>query len=88
MANFHRRASSVASSQETEGMCEFGRSNSTISDRSRRVWTDKEATLIMAMKDLVATGWKSDNGFRAGYLTRIENIKRQHLPNTDLRVQP
>ncbi|KAG6382519.1 hypothetical protein SASPL_157813 [Salvia splendens] len=70
------------------GMCEFGRSNSTISDRSRRVWTDKEATLIMAMKDLVATGWKSDNGFRAGYLTRIENIKRQHLPNTDLRVQP
>ncbi|KAG6425018.1 hypothetical protein SASPL_115441 [Salvia splendens] len=89
MANYHKRASSVASSQETEGMSGFGRSNSTISDRSRRGWTDKEeATLIMAMKDLMATGWKSDNGFKAGYLTRIENIMRQHLPNTDLRVHP
>ncbi|KAG6430622.1 hypothetical protein SASPL_108694 [Salvia splendens] len=58
-------------------------------DRSRRSWPDKEeATLIVALKDLVVTGWKSDNGFRSGYLTRIEDALKRDFPNTDLRAQP
>ncbi|KAG6400974.1 hypothetical protein SASPL_137819 [Salvia splendens] len=34
---------------------------------ARRCWTEREeAVLMAAMKELAATGWKSDNGFRSG----------------------
>ncbi|KAL1565097.1 hypothetical protein AAHA92_07358 [Salvia divinorum] len=36
-------------------------------DRTRRSWsTREEEVLLLALKDLVVNGWKSDNGFRAG----------------------
>lgn len=42
-------------------------------EKSRRVWTPKEEeTLVAAMKEIIAQGWKSDNGFRAGYLNKLE----------------
>ncbi|XP_075498302.1 uncharacterized protein LOC142536823 [Primulina tabacum] len=59
------------------------------SERIRRVWTQKEDEfLIQALKELVNTGWKSENGFRCGYLTVLEKSIAQAFPNTDLRGNP
>ncbi|KAL8554160.1 hypothetical protein ACS0TY_002397 [Phlomoides rotata] len=42
------------------------------SNNTHRIWTSrKEKVLINALKDLVNKGWKSDNGFRAGYLSKF-----------------
>ncbi|KAG6401889.1 hypothetical protein SASPL_138757 [Salvia splendens] len=38
--------------------------------------------------ELVARGRKLDNGFRAGYLTKIEDSLRAEFPNTDLKGTP
>ncbi|KAG6406466.1 hypothetical protein SASPL_134068 [Salvia splendens] len=58
-------------------------------DRSRRVWTQREEEILMStMKELAAAGWKSDNGFRAGYLTRAKEALRREFPKTDLCVHP
>lgn len=58
-------------------------------DRSRRVWSDRENMYFIAsLKELVATGWKADNGFRSGYLQKLEESMRREFPNTDLRVSP
>ncbi|KAG6415340.1 hypothetical protein SASPL_122751 [Salvia splendens] len=44
-------------------------------DRTRRSWsTREEEALMLALKDLVVNKWKSDNGFRGGYLAQIEEI--------------
>ncbi|KAG6429775.1 hypothetical protein SASPL_107828 [Salvia splendens] len=49
------------------------RSSYQRNERGRRSWSDREeAVLISALKELVALGWKSDNGFRGGYLNKIE----------------
>ncbi|XP_057767907.1 uncharacterized protein LOC130988150 [Salvia miltiorrhiza] len=40
------------------------------------------------MKELVAQGWKSDNGFRAGYLSKLEEAMKKEFPNTDLKGMP
>ncbi|KAG6388664.1 hypothetical protein SASPL_150096 [Salvia splendens] len=65
----------------------LGRGNAV--DRSRRVWTQREEEILMAtMKELAAAGWKSNNGFRAGYLTRVEEALRREFPKTDLCVHP
>ncbi|KAG6389136.1 hypothetical protein SASPL_150595 [Salvia splendens] len=58
-------------------------------ERSRRMWTPKEEDILAAtMLELTATGWKSDNGFRAGYLSKIEDSLRAEFPNTDLKGNP
>lgn len=54
-------------------------------DRSRRMWTAREEHILaFALTELVAKGWKSDNGFRAGYLGCCEQRLRAVFPNTDL----
>ncbi|KAG6416273.1 hypothetical protein SASPL_123699 [Salvia splendens] len=40
------------------------------------------------MLELLAQGWKSDNGFRTGYLGKIEDSLRKEFPNTDLKGTP
>ncbi|XP_042054260.1 uncharacterized protein LOC121799018 isoform X1 [Salvia splendens] len=58
-------------------------------ERSRRMWTPQEEEILAAtLLDLTATGWKSDNGFRAGYLSKIEDSLRAEFPNTDLKGNP
>ncbi|KAG6416037.1 hypothetical protein SASPL_123459 [Salvia splendens] len=58
-------------------------------DRSRRMWTPREEEILAAtLLELTATGWKSDNGFRAGYQTKIEDSLRAEFPNTDLKGNP
>ena len=43
---------------------------------------------LASLKELVATGWKSDNGFRNGYLQKLKESMRREFPNTDLRASP
>ena len=57
-------------------------------DRSRRMWTVREEEILGAcLIDLVARGWKSDNGFRTGYLGKIEDAIRKEFPK-DIKGQP
>ncbi|KAL8541068.1 hypothetical protein ACS0TY_002377 [Phlomoides rotata] len=52
---------------------------------TRRIWTSmEEKVLINALKDLVNKGWKSDNGFRAGYLSKCEDALKEDFAKTDL----
>ncbi|XP_057779816.1 uncharacterized protein LOC130998418 [Salvia miltiorrhiza] len=77
-------------SSTTQGSNEFvrcGRKNKT--DKTRRSWsTREEEVLLGALKDLVVNGWKSDNGFRAGYLNKLEEAMRKAFPTTDLKGMP
>ncbi|XP_042058409.1 uncharacterized protein LOC121802780 [Salvia splendens] len=58
-------------------------------DRSRRIWTVREEEILDAcLLDLVSSGWKSDNGFRTGYLGKIEDAIRKEFPNTDIKGTP
>lgn len=43
---------------------------------------------MAAMKELIVTGWKSDNGFRSGYLNKLEAAMNKAFPNTDLKRMP
>lgn len=53
--------------------------------RERRVWTKpEEDVLILALKDLLDKGWKSDNAFRVGYLNELEAFMRRHFPTTTI----
>ncbi|KAG6392820.1 hypothetical protein SASPL_147047 [Salvia splendens] len=58
-------------------------------DRTRRSWSGKEEEILAAtMKELVAQGWKSDNGFRSGYLNKIEEALKREFPTSDIKVNP
>ncbi|KAG8386295.1 hypothetical protein BUALT_Bualt03G0134200 [Buddleja alternifolia] len=58
-------------------------------DQSRRSWTrPEEEVLLTALKEIVAAGWKSDNGFRTGYLHELEQAMIKTFPGTNLRAQP
>ncbi|KAG6426848.1 hypothetical protein SASPL_111083 [Salvia splendens] len=66
-----------------------GKSGGLKPDRSRRSWSPREEeVLILALKDLVTNRWKADNGFRAGFLTRVEEFVRREIPTTTVRAQP
>ncbi|KAL8488703.1 hypothetical protein ACS0TY_024842 [Phlomoides rotata] len=55
----------------------------------RRMWTTREErVLINALKDLVLKGQKTDNGFRTGYLMKLETALRVAFPTTDLQANP
>ncbi|XP_041995022.1 uncharacterized protein LOC121745260 [Salvia splendens] len=55
-------------------------------DRSRRIWTLREEEIFATtLVELVARGWKSDNGFHAGYLQKIEDNIRKEFPNSDIK---
>lgn len=43
---------------------------------------------MVALKDLVANGWKNDNGFRTGYFFKLEDAIRKVYPNIDLKAEP
>ncbi|XP_057808003.1 uncharacterized protein LOC131022504 [Salvia miltiorrhiza] len=58
-------------------------------DQKRRSWsTHEEHVLLASMKELVAQGWKSDNGFRGGYLNKLEEAMRKEYPMTDTKGTP
>ncbi|XP_073119609.1 uncharacterized protein [Henckelia pumila] len=58
-------------------------------EKSRRIWSLKEEeTLLSALKDLAHKGWKSDNGFRSGYLIVLEDSMKKAFSETDIRDTP
>ena len=44
--------------------------------------------MAASLVDLVARGWKSDNGFRTGYLAKIEDDIRAEFPKSDIKGNP
>ncbi|XP_073030347.1 uncharacterized protein [Primulina eburnea] len=55
-------------------------------DKSRRCWTTpEEEVLITAWKDVISKGYKSENGFRNGYLPLLESTMKSVFCNTDIR---
>ncbi|KAG6400215.1 hypothetical protein SASPL_137040 [Salvia splendens] len=58
-------------------------------DRTRRMWVVREEEiLVSSLLELVARGWKSDNGFRAGYQQKVEDDIRKEFPNSDIKGNP
>ncbi|XP_075514179.1 uncharacterized protein LOC142549226 isoform X2 [Primulina tabacum] len=58
-------------------------------DKTRRTWSaHEEEVLIEALKEVISKGWKSENGFKAGYLTLLENSMRAAIPGTNLCGNP
>lgn len=54
------------------------------------MWSQREEdVLIQSLKEAVTTGgWKSENGFRCGYLNFLEKLIIKAFPGTDLRGSP
>ncbi|KAL8526086.1 hypothetical protein ACS0TY_015343 [Phlomoides rotata] len=53
--------------------------------RGRRSWSKiEEDALILCLTNAVLDGWKSDNGFNAGFLRELEKSMRKIIPTTDL----
>ncbi|KAL8487974.1 hypothetical protein ACS0TY_023845 [Phlomoides rotata] len=42
----------------------------------------------MCLNDVVHSGWKSDNGFRAGFQRELEKGMRKIMPGTDIVANP
>ncbi|KAG6424617.1 hypothetical protein SASPL_115035 [Salvia splendens] len=89
MADFRGSKATMHSSSGGRGTSRGLRPQQPKSERTRRIWTDREEGVLLAtLKELVAQGWKSDNGFRVGYLVRLEEALRREFPTTDLKVNP
>ncbi|KAG8372977.1 hypothetical protein BUALT_Bualt12G0123100 [Buddleja alternifolia] len=55
----------------------------------RRMWTrSEEDMLVQALKELLTTGWKFDNGCRVGYLNILQDKMMMAFPRTDLHSNP
>ncbi|KAG6410440.1 hypothetical protein SASPL_128500 [Salvia splendens] len=73
----------------SEGLQHTPRQKFHKGDRTRRMWLQREEkVLATSLLGLVATRWKSDNRFRSGYLSKIEDSLRQEFPTTDLKGTP
>ncbi|XP_073026719.1 uncharacterized protein [Primulina eburnea] len=58
-------------------------------DKLRRSWTaPEEQVLILALKDVISKGYKSENGFRNGYLPLLESAIKSAFKDSDLRGHP
>ncbi|KAG8363844.1 hypothetical protein BUALT_Bualt19G0064700 [Buddleja alternifolia] len=58
-------------------------------DKSRRSWSQKEEeVLIAALKEIISSGWKAENGFKIGYLQTLEQHVVKAFPSTDIRAMP
>ncbi|KAL8501192.1 hypothetical protein ACS0TY_020663 [Phlomoides rotata] len=77
------------SSQQSNGFGNGFESTRKPSGNTRRIWTTREEkVLLAALKDLVAKGQKIDNGFRTGYLNKLEDALRKAFPGCDLQATP
>ncbi|XP_073120029.1 uncharacterized protein [Henckelia pumila] len=58
-------------------------------EKTRRSWSEREEeVLIHALKDVISKGWKSDNGFRSGYLSLLETTLQTEIRGCNLRAIP
>ncbi|KAG6387374.1 hypothetical protein SASPL_152561 [Salvia splendens] len=92
MASQHTEGSEDDGSPEGNrllGSKDLGSNRNAKSDRSRRIWSAREEEIHMAtLKELAANGWKSDNGFRNGYLVRAREAIKSEFPKTDIMPHP
>lgn len=75
----------MASSQPTTGR---GRGSVKKTTPTTRRATREEKILLIALKDLVSNGWKSDNDFRTCFLKKFDEALKKEYPNTDLVASP
>ncbi|KAG6415545.1 hypothetical protein SASPL_122958 [Salvia splendens] len=86
MAAFQRYKASVDPAPASGGLLKLKQPKI---DRTRRMWSDREEqVLLTSLMELVVHGWKSDNGFRSGYLKKLEDDLRREFPTTDLKASP
>ncbi|KAK6127880.1 hypothetical protein DH2020_038388 [Rehmannia glutinosa] len=58
-------------------------------DKGRRSWSRREEeALVAALKEVIANGWKSENGFKIGYLQALEQEIQKIIPGIDLKGIP
>ncbi|KAL8471310.1 hypothetical protein ACS0TY_028821 [Phlomoides rotata] len=58
-------------------------------ENGRRSWSVREEQVLSeAMKKIVLEGWKTENGFKVGYLNLLSTYMKQVFPNTDLKPEP
>lgn len=58
-------------------------------DRTRHSWTIREDDfLLVTIHDLVTRGWKADNGFRSGYLGKLEEAMATQFPGCGIKGTP
>ncbi|XP_073026832.1 uncharacterized protein [Primulina eburnea] len=58
-------------------------------EKVRRSWTaPEEEVLIVALKDVISKGYKTENGFCNGYLPLLESAMRNAFKDSDLRGHP
>ncbi|KAL8554561.1 hypothetical protein ACS0TY_002667 [Phlomoides rotata] len=58
-------------------------------DNGRWGWSlHEEQVLFEAMKKIMREGWKTENGFKMGYLNLLFTYMKQVFPNTDLKPEP
>ncbi|KAL0347934.1 UNVERIFIED_CONTAM: hypothetical protein Sangu_1021200 [Sesamum angustifolium] len=56
---------------------------------AKRTWTQREQeVLVNALRTICCTGWRYENGFRAGYLNQLEALMFKQFPDTNLRAEP
>lgn len=66
-----------------------GSTSSSKKKKLGRGWNwDNEQALVNGLKELVPLGWKTDNGFRRGYLGVVETILSKKFPGTELKATP
>ncbi|KAL8505780.1 hypothetical protein ACS0TY_016845 [Phlomoides rotata] len=57
--------------------------------RGLRSWSKiEEDALILCLTNVVLEGWKSENGFKAGFQRELEKGMRKIIPSTDLVANP
>ncbi|KAI3679700.1 hypothetical protein L2E82_51101 [Cichorium intybus] len=66
------------------------KSKSASQSRNYRVWTNTEETkLVKALVNMANTGgFKDDKGFKAGYLSHLEQVLKESLPKSGILGKP
>ncbi|XP_073015884.1 uncharacterized protein [Primulina eburnea] len=58
-------------------------------DKTRRSWSGREEDVpIQSLKEVMTKGWKSENSFKAVYLTLLENTMHVAIPGTNMCANP
>ncbi|KAL3638032.1 hypothetical protein CASFOL_018480 [Castilleja foliolosa] len=58
--------------------------------RNKRYWTPQEDTILLQSLLEISHNpkWKSENGFKNGYMNRLEETLVEKIPNCGLKAEP
>lgn len=67
-----------------------GEGNNRGRGRNKRFWTyDEDAILIKCLHELAFDPkWRSESGFKNGYMNKLEEMIKRLLPNCGLKADP